>query len=29
MEKAHYNLHKAEFKAGKFTVSDRQVLLST
>jgi hypothetical protein len=28
MEEAYYDLHKAEFKAGKFSVSDRQVLLA-
>ena len=28
MEEAHYDLHEAEFKAGKFSVSDRRVLLA-
>ena len=27
-EKAHYDLHKIEYKTGKFTVSDRRVLLA-
>jgi hypothetical protein len=29
MEEAHYDLHEAEYQAGKFTVSDRRVLLAT
>jgi hypothetical protein len=29
IEEAYYNLHKTEFKAGKFIVSDQQVLLNT
>ena len=28
IEEAHYNLYEAEYKAGKFTVSDRRVLLA-
>ena len=28
-EEVFYDIYEAEFKAGKFTVSDRQVLLST
>ena len=27
MEEAYYDLHEAEFKASKFSVSNRQVLL--
>jgi hypothetical protein len=27
-EEAHYDLHEAEWKAGKFTVSDRRILLT-
>jgi hypothetical protein len=26
-EEAHYDLHEIEYKTGKFTVSDRRVLL--
>ena len=29
MEEAHYDLYEAEYQAGKFTVSDRRVLLAT
>jgi hypothetical protein len=29
MEEAHYDLYSAEYEAGKFTVSDRRVLLAT
>ena len=28
MEEAHYDLYEAEFKAGKFSISDRRVLLA-
>ena len=29
IEEAYYDLHKAKFKAGKFSVSDRRVLLAS